>query len=103
MFKDKDGTIIYVGKAKILKNRLTSYFMGAHEGKTQRLVSEIHDFEYIVTSSELESFVLEINMIKEAIQQLSKKENLSHETAAEVMNEIMSGKASDVHPVAAIS
>lgn len=63
--KDKDGQIIYVGKAKNLKNRVRSYFHGAHNAKTTKLVSEICDFHYIITSSELEAFVLEINMIKE--------------------------------------
>lgn len=62
--KDKDGVIIYVGKAKDLHNRVSSYFTGRVTGKTKRLVSEIADFEYIVTSSELESFILEINLIK---------------------------------------
>lgn len=62
--KDKNGVIIYVGKAKDLKNRLSSYFTGRVTGKTKKLVSEIADFEYIVTSSELESFILEINLIK---------------------------------------
>lgn len=62
--KDKNGVIIYVGKAKDLKNRLSSYFTGRVTGKTKKLVSEIVDFEYIVTSSELESFILEINLIK---------------------------------------
>lgn len=63
--KDKNGTIIYVGKAKNLKNRVRSYFHGAHNAKTTRLVSEIADFNYVITASELEAFVLEINMIKE--------------------------------------
>lgn len=62
--KDKDGVIIYVGKAKDLKNRLSSYFTGRVTGKTKVLVSEIADFEYIVTNNELESFILEINLIK---------------------------------------
>lgn len=62
--KDKDGIIIYVGKAKDLHNRVSSYFTGRVTGKTKKLVSEIADFEYIVTSSELESFILEINLIK---------------------------------------
>ena len=62
--KDKNGVIIYVGKAKDLKNRLTSYFTGRVTGKTAKLVSEIDDFEYIVTSTELESFILELNLIK---------------------------------------
>ena len=62
--KNKDGVIIYVGKAKNLKNRLKSYFTGTTTGKTRRLVEEIDDFEYIVTSSELESLILEITLIK---------------------------------------
>ncbi|MEO4052032.1 excinuclease ABC subunit UvrC [Solibacillus sp. CAU 1738] len=64
LMKDRQGTIIYVGKAKILKNRVRSYFNGTHNGKTQRLVSEIEDFEYIVTSSDLEALILELNLIK---------------------------------------
>ncbi|WP_088815204.1 MULTISPECIES: excinuclease ABC subunit UvrC [Listeria] len=64
LMKDKQGTIIYVGKAKILKNRVRSYFTGAHDIKTQRLVQEIEDFEYIVTSSDVEALLLEINLIK---------------------------------------
>lgn len=64
LMKDRQGTIIYVGKAKILKNRVRSYFTGTHDGKTQRLVSEIEDFEYIVTSSDLEALILELNLIK---------------------------------------
>ncbi|WP_442865121.1 excinuclease ABC subunit UvrC [Alkalihalobacillus sp. CinArs1] len=62
--KDRQGTIIYVGKAKVLKNRVRSYFSGAHDGKTQRLVGEIRDFEYIVTSTDLEALILELNLIK---------------------------------------
>ncbi len=62
--KDADGVIIYVGKAKNLKKRLSSYFNGRVTGKTKVLVSNIHDFEYIVTSSELESLILEITLIK---------------------------------------
>ena len=62
---DKNGKIIYVGKAKNLKNRVRSYFHGAHNAKTTKLVSEINDFNYIITASELEAFVLEINLIKE--------------------------------------
>ena len=64
LMKDRQGTIIYVGKAKVLKNRVRSYFTGTHNGKTQRLVSEIEDFEYIVTSSNKEAFLLELNLIK---------------------------------------
>ena len=62
--KNKDNIIIYVGKAKNLKNRVNSYFRGKHTGKTAKLVSEIVDFEYIVVGSELESLILEINLIK---------------------------------------
>ena len=62
--KNKDGVIIYVGKAKNLKNRLKSYFTGKVFGKTKMLVEDIDDFEYIVTSSELESLILEITLIK---------------------------------------
>lgn len=65
LMKDKTGKIIYVGKAKILKNRVRSYFTGAHNLKTTKLVSEIADFEYIITQSEVESLVLEMNLIKQ--------------------------------------
>ena len=54
LMKNSDGIIIYVGKAKKLKRRLSSYFRGTHTGKTAKLVSEIVDFEYIVVSSEIE-------------------------------------------------
>jgi len=64
LMKNKDGVIIYVGKAKKLKNRLNSYFHGSHTGKTAKLVSEIIDFEYVVVSSETESLILELNLIK---------------------------------------
>ncbi len=64
LMKNKDGVIIYVGKAKNLKNRVSSYFRGTHTGKTAKLVSEIVDFEYITVHSEVESFILEINLIK---------------------------------------
>ena len=62
--KDKNGVIIYVGKAKNLKNRVNSYFKSSHTGKTAVLVSNIVDFEYIITNSELEALLLEINLIK---------------------------------------
>ncbi|MCX8047276.1 MAG: GIY-YIG nuclease family protein, partial [Anoxybacillus gonensis] len=64
LMKDAEGTVIYVGKAKVLKNRVRSYFTGTHDGKTLRLVNEIADFEYIVTSSDLEALILEMNLIK---------------------------------------
>ena len=64
LMKDKNGVIIYVGKAKNLKNRVNSYFKSSHTGKTAVLVSNIVDFEYIITNSELESLLLEINLIK---------------------------------------
>ncbi len=64
LMKNHEGTIIYVGKAKVLKNRVRSYFTGSHDGKTQMLVSEIRDFEYIVTGSNMEALILECNLIK---------------------------------------
>lgn len=64
LMKNHEGTIIYVGKAKVLKNRVRSYFTGSHNGKTQMLVSEIRDFEYIVTGSNMEALILECNLIK---------------------------------------
>lgn len=64
LMKNKDGTVIYVGKAKNLFNRVHSYFVGAHNAKTTRLVMDIVDFEFIMTSSETEAFILEINLIK---------------------------------------
>ena len=62
--KNKDGIVIYVGKAKNLQRRLRSYFTRTVTGKTKMLVDDIDDFEYIVTSSELESLILEITLIK---------------------------------------
>ncbi len=64
IMKDENDEILYVGKAKVLKNRVRSYFHGTHNEKTTRLVSHIHDFEFIVTNSEKESLLLEINLIK---------------------------------------
>ena len=64
LMKNKDGNIIYVGKAKKLKNRVSSYFRGKHMGKTAKLVNEITDFEYITVNSEIESLILENNLIK---------------------------------------
>ena len=63
--KDKNGIIIYVGKAKDLNKRLHSYFNREHTGKTAKMVSLIDDFQYVVASSELEAFIIEINLIKE--------------------------------------
>lgn len=62
--KNKTGSIIYVGKAKDLRSRVVSYFNDRHFGKTKKMVSEIDDFSYIVTNSELEAFILELNLIK---------------------------------------
>ena len=62
---NKDGIIIYVGKAKLLANRLKSYFTGSHDAKTTQMVSEVVNFEYIITRSETEAFLLEHNFIKE--------------------------------------
>lgn len=64
LMKDKQNQIIYVGKAKVLKNRVRSYFTGTHDTKTQRLVSEIVDFEYIITETNVEALALEINLIQ---------------------------------------
>jgi excinuclease ABC subunit C len=64
LMKNRVGTIIYVGKAKVLKNRVRSYFTGAHNGKTQRLIEEIADFEIIVTKTEAEALILENQLIK---------------------------------------
>lgn len=64
LMKDKHDTIIYVGKSKTLRNRVRSYFTGANDQKTQRLVLEIVDFEYIVTTSEIDALILEMNLIK---------------------------------------
>lgn len=61
---NKDNIVIYVGKAKDLKNRLSSYFTGRVTGKTKKMVSEVAYFKYIVTSTENEAFILEINLIK---------------------------------------
>ncbi|MHA6483140.1 excinuclease ABC subunit UvrC [Paenibacillus sp. strain BS8-2] len=65
LMKNRDGVIIYVGKAKVLKNRVRSYFIGSHNGKTQRLVAEIYDFEFIITGSNMEALILECNLIKQ--------------------------------------
>lgn len=64
LMKNKDNIVIYVGKSKNLKNRLSSYFQREHTGKTMMLVREIDHFEYIVTNTEMESLLLEINLIK---------------------------------------
>lgn len=64
LMKNKKREVIYVGKAKNLRNRVRSYFSGSHSGKVQRLVMQIADFEYIVTKSPLEALVLEAELIK---------------------------------------
>src|SRR5690625_7935941 len=64
LMKDEYGEVIYVGKSKRLRNRVRSYFNKAHDRKTERLVQEITDFEYIVTSSEIDALILEMNLIK---------------------------------------
>lgn len=64
LMKNDAGKIIYVGKAKKLKNRVSSYFTGAHDLKTSKMVSEVDDFEIIITSTEREALILEINLIK---------------------------------------
>lgn len=65
MYRDINGKIIYVGKAKVLKNRVKSYFTGKHNLKTQKLVSEINDVEWITVNNPVECLVLEINLIKQ--------------------------------------
>ena len=64
LMRNKDNIVIYVGKSKNLKNRLSSYFQREYTGKTMMLVREIDHFEYIVTNTEMESLLLEINLIK---------------------------------------
>ncbi len=63
-YLNKDGTVIYVGKAKDLKKRVTSYFVGSHDAKTSRLVMNIAEIQYIVTNTELDALLLELNLIK---------------------------------------
>ncbi|MCL6453703.1 MAG: excinuclease ABC subunit UvrC [Alicyclobacillus sp.] len=65
LMKDNRGRVIYVGKAKVLRNRVRSYFTGSHDRKTQRMVSQVADFEYIVTDTVVEALVLECNLIKQ--------------------------------------
>ena len=67
LMKDKTGRIIYVGKAKALKNRVTTYFhaLESHNAKTRKLVENIYDFDFIVTPSELDALVLECSLIKQ--------------------------------------
>src|SRR5699024_5188824 len=64
IMKNKDNDIIYIGKAKNLKNRVRSYFKSTHTGKTARLVADIRDFEYIITSSDKEALLLEVSLIQ---------------------------------------
>lgn len=64
LMKDINSNIIYVGKAKDLYNRVRSYFVGSHDAKTTKMVSLVNDFEYIITSSEIEAYILELNLIK---------------------------------------
>ncbi|MDK7050280.1 excinuclease ABC subunit UvrC [Aerococcus sanguinicola] len=64
IMRDRNNHIIYIGKAKNLKNRVRSYFKSSHTGKTAQLVSEIHDFEIIITTTDKESLLLEINLIQ---------------------------------------
>lgn len=65
LMKNAAGQIIYVGKAKSLRSRVRSYFTGSHDSKTQRMVQDIADFEYIVTGSNIEALILECNLIKQ--------------------------------------
>lgn len=65
LMKDRNGEVIYVGKAKKLKNRVNQYFVGSHDNKTTKMVSNVVDFDYIVAGSEKEAFILEYNLIKQ--------------------------------------
>lgn len=66
LMRDKNGTVIYVGKAKKLKTRVVSYFNNSPKSlKTEHMISHVEDFEFLITNSESESFVLENNLIKE--------------------------------------
>jgi excinuclease ABC subunit C len=67
LMKDSSGMVIYVGKAKVLRNRVYSYFVGSHDEKTQRLINEIEDLDYIVTSNNSEALILEMNLIKKIL------------------------------------
>lgn len=67
LMKNKDNYIIYIGKAKNLKNRLSSYFTGNHTGKTLIMINDVYDFEYIVTGTEIEALILEMNLIKKYV------------------------------------
>src|SRR3989344_3442826 len=64
LFKDSSGKIIYIGKAKILKKRVLSYFSGKKNAKTQALVHKINDIEFIVVNNETEALLLENQLIK---------------------------------------
>ena len=64
LMKDKNNVVIYVGKAKNLKHRLSSYFNNKHYGKTKALIDNIYTFEYVVTTNESEALILELNLIK---------------------------------------
>ena len=64
LMKNTEGKVIYVGKARKLKNRVSSYFTGAHNYKTTKLVDHIWDFDYIVTGSEKEALLLEIRLLQ---------------------------------------
>ena len=66
MMKDKNGEIIYIGKAKNLKNRVSSYFTGIHNTKTMELVKNIENIDFFICNTELEAFILENNLIKKA-------------------------------------
>ena len=67
LMKDRSGKIIYIGKAKVLKNRVSSYFRESanHDNKVRKMVSNVHDFDFIVTNSEFEALLLECSMIKQ--------------------------------------
>ena len=64
LMKNASGKIIYIGKARVLKNRVKQYFTGTHDPKTSALVDRIKSFEYIVTDNEVEALILESTLIK---------------------------------------
>ena len=65
LMKNSRGEVIYVGKAKKLKNRVSQYFTGTHDNKTTKMVSNVADFDYILCQSEFEALILENSLIKQ--------------------------------------
>ncbi len=88
--KDINGKIIYVGKAKNLKNRVRSYFKSSHDGKVAAMVSQVADFDFIVTSTDKEAFLLEITLIQkyQPYYNIKLKKGLAIRTLKLLMNAI---------------